>query len=324
MTLKLDTPFDQYTRQTIVADLINDLRENDTTKFKILDVGGYKGGTKASLPNDLVTVVDIVDMEEKDYVKASALNLPFDDKSYDFVVSFDALEHVQAKERKAFVSECLRVSNRGVIICAPHNSPRNALAEKNLNLLYKKIKNVPHRWLMEHIDNGLPEFSGLIQLAGKKGYHTVSAYSNDTDLWTLIQSGLLTNEEFPDAAPKLIALNKKYNRTFNRDILLDGSNAYRQILFAFRSKKDAAAATKYIHQSEAASVLDRDRVVFEMVDYYVSLAEAIRNNQIDENRQLKSQIEHLERRIEDITSSRSWKYASKLSRAKAAIVKRRS
>src|SRR5689334_13107014 len=126
MSLKLDTPFDQYSRQTIVANAINAMRQSSSQKFTILDVGGYKGKTKRSLPADSVMIVDIVDSkEDDDYTKASALNLPFDEQSYDFVVSFDALEHVAAKDRTSFMAECLRVARRGVIICAPHNTPQN-------------------------------------------------------------------------------------------------------------------------------------------------------------------------------------------------------
>src|SRR5208283_4561055 len=57
---------------------------------------------------------------------------PFPTESFAAVVSLDILERVSAEDRRAFISECLRVARHGCVFAAP-DSP--ALAEELLTLL---------------------------------------------------------------------------------------------------------------------------------------------------------------------------------------------
>lgn len=92
MKNKAEVPFDQFSRQkqvSLVMDICRKLGKQKT--YSILDVGGYRGRTAEFLPDDNVTVLDLYEVDEENYVKGSALKMPFKDKSFDFVVNFDVL-----------------------------------------------------------------------------------------------------------------------------------------------------------------------------------------------------------------------------------------
>lgn len=56
----------------------------------------------------------------KDFIKADALDLPFDDASFDAVVSFETIEHVE--DGRQFLSEMYRVLRPGgIFICSTPN-----------------------------------------------------------------------------------------------------------------------------------------------------------------------------------------------------------
>jgi len=324
MSLETDTPFDQYTRQKIVAGIINSIRKSKG-RFSILDVGGYKGKTQVFLPKDHVTISDIVDTVEKDYVKASAMDLPFKDNSQDFVVSFDALEHVAKKDRSKFMSECLRIAKRGVIICAPHATVKNEVAENRLNDLYVTLSGHAHRWLKEHIDNGLPNFNELEVIAKNNNFVTKSVFSNDIQLWMLMQSALFTNERYPSKEGKLIALNMQYNKDLVMDIQVDEDNAYRQVLIALKDTKDMKKVDDFV---VSQNVHDQQKqkvdIMYKVADYYANLLKEVGEDHEKERDNLASQLDDANQSLSRIESSKSWRYTRKIASIKGKLVKRGS
>lgn len=55
------------------------------------------------------------------FVHADGLDLPFDDRSFDFVHSSAVIEHVGCEvNQRRFVSECARVARRGVFLTTPN------------------------------------------------------------------------------------------------------------------------------------------------------------------------------------------------------------
>lgn len=315
MMTKKDTPFDQYSRQRIVASIINVIRKKSET-FTVIDIGGYKGKTQDSLPSDHVTVVDIVDAEEANYIQTSALNLPMKSATYDLVVSFDVLEHINKNDREKFISECLRVAKRGVIICAPHHTDGNEAAEDKLNNLYKSISGEDHRWLKEHIENGLPDFVSLTKIAEKSGYYTKTIFSNEIELWMLMQAALFTNEKYPQAAAKLIALNKQYNTQLDLDVQVDEADAYRRILIAFKNENDIKKIEEFIEsQKTPDQKKQKIDIIYKVTDYYLALVREMEAKYIKESEELKDKND----KLNGILSSRTWQYASKLRAIKAAV-----
>lgn len=234
--LEKEVPFDQFSRQYQVKKILESLE--GANQYTVLDVGGYKGRTAEFLTDAKVTVVDLYDVEEKNYVKGSGTDLPFEPESFDYVTSFDVLEHIPSKQREKFIAECARVAKKGVIVCAPAKSSENELAEKKLNKLYERLHKEPHPWLREHIENGIPDFSLTEASVKKHGFHTVRFYSNKNSLWMAMQQAIFINSKFPLASEALTKLNRYYNKNFLYDGGSLDATAYRQILCGLKNSKD--------------------------------------------------------------------------------------
>ena len=247
--LENDVPFDQFSRQYQVMRILNELRPKNK-KFRILDVGGYKGRTADFLPKDNLTILDLFDATEENYVKGTALQMPFRAGEFDYVVSFDVLEHIEASKRQQFFEECNRVARQGVIICAPQNTPSNMRAEAYLNKYYEDLHGTQHPWLSEHIAYGLPDFTVIDAQAKRHGLITRSFYSNKTKLWLLMQDVIFLNSKFSLAVDELLVLNSFYNQHFHYDSGGIASESYRRILCCLR---DAAADASLVKISEVAS-----------------------------------------------------------------------
>lgn len=325
-----DIPFDQFTRLNIVAHILNNLR-TESDKFKILDVGGYNGKTQEFLSKDEVIVVDVVNAKIKNYVIASGLRLPFKDREFDFVISFDVLEHISASDREKFLLECIRTSRRGVIMCAPYFTKANQRAEESLNQFYKSVTGVDHRWLSEHIENGLPELTKLEVYAKRAGLFVGSAYSNDLFFWVLMQSALYTNEKYNIAAEKLINANSFFNHRLGLDWKIIQGNSYREILYCFRDEKDALKITNTItNSSHGDDVEFLIEATVKVINYFLSSIQRTETKyQIAEGRLkiAESEIKKLDkiRRgtegiLQDILTSKRWYYANRISNLKNKVI----
>ncbi len=139
---------DSYERHYIVASF---LRGADVTH--ILEVGGSRGCLCQFVqPHQLVVVVNVDDSGD---VCGSGDRLPFADKSFDAVASMDTLEHVKPAQRAAFVGELRRVAKKRLVLCAPLGTPQHQQVEERMQQFYRQ-RGVEHRWLGEHLENGLP------------------------------------------------------------------------------------------------------------------------------------------------------------------------
>jgi SAM-dependent methyltransferase len=204
-----DLAFDQFSRQWIAKSLIEDLRAKP--RLKILDVGGRGGKTREFFEGDDVTVADLFDGDEPWYVKASGLDLPFDDGSFDVVTCFDVLEHVGPGDRARFVKEMARVSSDLVVIAAPFNAPLVVQAESETNQAWQELRGEPHPWLIEHIDNGLPERRELEGLLDELGLDYAVHHSNNLILWSALQR-LIFLADFVKKPERIMAINRLYNQ----------------------------------------------------------------------------------------------------------------
>lgn len=245
-SLEKEVPFDQFNRQIQVKSILDGLRADNKKKFKILDVGGYKGRTADFLQLDDVTVLDVFDVKEDGYVKGTALDMPFEDESFDFVLSYDVLEHILGNDRKKFVEECGRVAKRGLIICAPHNSEANVSAESSLNDYFYRLHHKPHPWLKEHIEYGIPDFNKIESYAIAKGFLTSIFMSNKVQLWVAMQQAIFLNSKYPMASEKLSEVNELYNTHAGYDKGLARDEAYRLILCCVKQPSDHQTVQKLV------------------------------------------------------------------------------
>ena len=123
----------------------------------ILDVGGYDGAFALFVPNYRVWVIDPAT------TGIEGLVLPVENKSFDVVVSIDALEHVQQTDRAFFLQELVRVCRKHLFINFPE--ARSTCAQ---NIALQLTNN---RMIREHVEYVLPSAGGVTRFLQQKGAH---------------------------------------------------------------------------------------------------------------------------------------------------------
>ena len=91
---------------------------------KILDVGG-----EGFLPYFIDATVVSVNVKDRE-ILYNGERLPFEDSSFDAVVSLDTLEHLPKGRRVEFCTEMVRVARDVVILSAPLGTPEHVEFEK--------------------------------------------------------------------------------------------------------------------------------------------------------------------------------------------------
>lgn len=162
-------PRDTWERHLIVARAV----EHPGT---VLDVGGRPGELAAFLPASSVTALNV---DEPADVVASGTRLPFGDDAFDAVTSIDVLEHLPAARRRSHVEELVRVARRQVVLCCPLGTPAHVDAERELARWYRSETGRPHRFLEEHLANGLPTEQELRELVRDLPFRFDLAFHGD-------------------------------------------------------------------------------------------------------------------------------------------------
>ncbi len=227
-----ELPFDTYGRHALIRDIINLDRSGD--KIKILDVGGRYNLMTKFFPNDEVFYLDLeINPGDKNAVQGDGCDIPLKDNSFDYVVSSDVFEHIKQKDRQRFLRECMRVAKNGLVLAAPFYSKEVEEAEKIANESYKIIfGGQDHRWLIEHIKNGLPREDEVKNFVKSNNLYSQVSNVNNLGLWAqLITIGFiaidkgLISEEY-----------SRFNKFYNQEIYpIDRTrNSYRKIFLIKR------------------------------------------------------------------------------------------
>lgn len=148
-------PQDTWERHSIVARLVG-------TQGTVLDVGGRPGELTAVLPGFRVTALNVDPPAD---VIAAGEELPFPAAAFDVVTSIDVLEHLPASSRRRHLEELVRVARAQVVACCPLGTEAHDRAERELAEWYVSTTGKPHRFLEEHLANGLPTEPELRELA---------------------------------------------------------------------------------------------------------------------------------------------------------------
>src|SRR5215208_1722042 len=186
---------DTALRYGAVIDLVRPLYRPG---IDILEVGSGSGGVTDFLA---VPVVGVDSAFERTAdratahltpVEAQADALPFDDASFDVVLSVEMLEHIPAGRRDAVLSELFRVVRPGgrVVVTFPADAAAARL-DRELNDRFRRRYGTDHPWVAEHIREGVPSTVEVVarirRLIGERGAVRVRKH-DPARSWLLHQS----------------------------------------------------------------------------------------------------------------------------------------
>lgn len=222
----LDLPFDQYQRYRIIQEVIEAIRSD--APMRVLDVGGSPGTLRHFLDSDQTVIVDLDAMGSD--VCANGLALPFDDDTFDAVVSSDTLEHVPPDMRQGFLGELMRVSKSWLVIGAPFDDPQVVQAEEVMETLMLARYGEVHHCLQEHRSHGLPSLDDTLTLLRASGYETLVLHNGYLYNWLVGLSVFwLLQWRFRDAN-----LSGKVNAFYNAHFYEEDNRepSYRKVVVA--------------------------------------------------------------------------------------------
>lgn len=241
-----------YGRFAYVRDIIEANRKRGES-FRILDVGGRGNLTKDFLPNDKVFYLDPgVETEDSNFIQGDGCAMPLKDESFDWVVSTDVFEHIPPEKRRDFLSENIRVAKYGTLLLAPFSGEDVSFAERSVNTIYRELHDgEDHRWLKEHIENGLPDTKDITDFLREKHLSFQIFHHNNILLWQLFLSleffvGKIREE---DIQKQFSDLNYLYNTNFfSRD---NQEPSYRKVFYI---KKHSRAEEIFLERKTMKSI----------------------------------------------------------------------
>jgi ubiquinone/menaquinone biosynthesis C-methylase UbiE len=199
--------FDLYERYSLAAQFVSALR--GASPYAVLDVGGHSdvlwpgfGSLASAFIPDVKTFVIDLHREPglKDYAVGSALSLPFSDRSFEFVLAADTLEHIAAADRQSFLHELLRVARGAVLLSFPFRTPLNEACERLVYRYIQMRKQVELPALREHLELGLPEIETVRQWVEETGLAFRIWNHGNTMLW--LRMMLTKNHLWAQGAPE--------------------------------------------------------------------------------------------------------------------------
>jgi len=191
--------FDLTQRYHQAAEYVDRLCRGTPTPVRLLDVGcNVVNILGRFFDAERVEVVrcDVIDgpADDANYVQLDPdAPLPFEDGSFDAVVSLEVLEHVPRDRRQAFVADLARVARRGVVLCCPAASDAVATGERLVSDAYQLRHGAPHPFLREHAEFGVPSEGEVRALLATLDLPFAVYPGTAIDLWfaaTMLSEGL--------------------------------------------------------------------------------------------------------------------------------------
>jgi hypothetical protein len=237
---KLELPFDQYQRYKMVEELVELIRckRSGGSRLRVLDVGGHPGFIADFLPEDEIFIVDTLPSdfgelsrtERLNYVQGDGARLPFEDDSFDLVVSIDTLEHIPSGKKLRFLEEQLRASRDYVLLAAPFEDENVSLAEQIVNEFFIKKIGHPNDSLEEHFENGLPGLDETLSYLDQNGVQHLEIPNGYLYNWLIMMMALPAAQSLPDSEELVAMLNRFYNQ--NLYVSDNREPCYRTVILA--------------------------------------------------------------------------------------------
>jgi len=265
--------YDHYQRYKITADFVHNVRTAGET-FSVLEVGS--GGLQELalfLPEDRICFLDRSFPPhlsgKPGFVAGDATALPFNDGTFDVVVSIDVYEHIVSGKRPLYLKELWRTSRRLIILAAPFDTELVALYERLCNEYYRAIHRAGHPWLQEHLANGLPDLSRTVDFFTGKSCLVETVPNGYLPRWLIMQIPYFLVLKNDLLKGLFTQLNAFYNQC-----CYAGDNrepAYRRVLVICKKPADLKRVLQLKKQLLAAgSGGDSGRVAEETLDYLLA------------------------------------------------------
>lgn len=147
----------QYFRfHTLKSEIHKHIKSTENPS--ILDIGGGSGELASFIPE-----IDYCLVEPK-VNGINGLILPFEDDSFDLVVSCHVLEHIPVPDREKFLDSLLSKSKKGVILLNPIQIDET-LPEERMQL-FIDVTNA--NWAKEHLECSLPTVDSIREYSIKR------------------------------------------------------------------------------------------------------------------------------------------------------------
>lgn len=154
--------YNRYSRYFSLAEFIK--KQARGKHFSVLDVGGGEGMLSVFLPDCKYCLA------EPTINGISGLQLPFDEKAFDFVVACHVLEHVPEGSRELFLDNLHKISKHGVVLLNPFENNQQDFI-KAAELTSDLTQSL---WAKEHVECGFPNLEYLEFYAKKRSLGFIS------------------------------------------------------------------------------------------------------------------------------------------------------
>lgn len=228
-----ELPFDQFQRYKDISRLVELLPE--AKKGNLLDIGGHPGLITEFVKEPEITITDVQKVDKKNFVKADATNLPFDNGSFLTAVSLDVLEHIPVDKREEVLAEITRVAKENIILTAPFYNEATVLAEQIVHEFHVKVTKKDLPVLKEHLVNSLPDLQNTVEFFKDKGYKVSTFPSGYLYSWLPMQMAKIYIQSMSAAKELEKSFDNFYNLYYyEKDHRLP---SYRTVVVASKNKK---------------------------------------------------------------------------------------
>lgn len=231
--LKSTIFFDQYSRYKSCAEIVEAISNEKST---ILDVGSGTDCLMGDfLPHLNISYVDplIANTPTRPpyMIGGDAFSPELNGRTFDCVVSIDALEHVPASQRESFIERLCALAEKAVIIAFPAADAGNAIeTDLFINNVYKEAYGTDYRWLDEHLENGLPSLQDVLDILAAQGFETSVRQNGHTPWMQELLPFTLCGFEIEGFKDDILGISTFFNEHLQCHDNL--TPAYRQIVVA--------------------------------------------------------------------------------------------